>query len=156
MHLTDTFIQSDLQCIQAILFFYQYVCSLGIEPTTVCAANAMLYHWATETPYKRFKMKLQSNLNCHICNTTSSGTFLHMFWECPVVISLWTHVNLVLASLLRIDWSVNPSLCLLNDDSGLCISSMQKRMLLSRCTQQGETRRMQEHADEDILQNNSL
>ncbi len=73
-------------------------------------------------------MKLQSNLNCHICNTTSSGTFLHMFWECPVIISLWTHVNLVLSSLLRIDWSVNPSLCLLNDDSGLCISSMQKRM----------------------------
>ncbi len=25
-------------------FFYQYVCSLGIEPTTFCAANAMLYH----------------------------------------------------------------------------------------------------------------
>ncbi len=29
-------------------FFYQYVCSLGIEPTTFCTANAMLYHWATE------------------------------------------------------------------------------------------------------------
>ncbi len=69
-------------------------------------------------------MKLQPNLNCHICNTTSSGTFLHMFWECPVVISLWTHVNLVLSSLLQIDWLVNPSLCLLNDDSGLCISSI--------------------------------
>ncbi len=69
-----------------------------------------------------------------MCNTTSSGTFLHMFWECPVVISLWTHVNLVLSSLLRIDWSVNPSLCLLNDDSGLCISSMQKRMLFAGFT----------------------
>ncbi len=79
-------------------------------------------------------MKLQSNLNCHICNTASSGTFLHMFWECPVVISLWTHVNLVLSSLLWIDWSVNPSLCLLNDDSGLCISSMQKRMLFAGFT----------------------
>ncbi len=30
-------------------FFSQYVCSLGIEPTTFCAANAMLYHWATGT-----------------------------------------------------------------------------------------------------------
>ncbi len=57
-----------------------------------------------------------------------------MFWECPVVISLWTHVNLVLSSLLRTDWSVNPSLCLLNDDSGLCISSMQKRMLFAGFT----------------------
>ncbi len=91
-------------------------------------------HRAYITPYKRFKMKLQSNLNWHICNTTSLGTFLHMFWECPVVISLWTHVNLVLSSLLRIDWSVNPSLCLLNDDSGLCISSMQKRMLFAGFT----------------------
>ncbi len=49
MHLADAFIQSDLQCIQAIHFFYQYVFSLGIEPTIFCAANAMLYHWATGT-----------------------------------------------------------------------------------------------------------
>ncbi len=91
-------------------------------------------HRAYITPYKRFKMKLQPNFNCHICNNTSSGTFLHMFWECPIVIGLWTHVNLVLSSLLRIDWSVNPSLCLLNDDSSLCISSMQKRMLFAGFT----------------------
>ncbi len=43
MHLADAFIQSDLQCIQAI-HFCLYVCSLGIEPMTFCAANAMLYH----------------------------------------------------------------------------------------------------------------
>ncbi len=29
--------------------FDQYVCSLGVEPTTFCAANTMLYHWATGT-----------------------------------------------------------------------------------------------------------
>ncbi len=102
--------------------------------TTLLSKLIQNLHRAYITPYKRFKMKLQSNLNCHICNTTSSGTFLHMFWECPVIISLWTHVNLVLSSLLRIDWSVNPSLCLLNDDSGLCISSMQKRMLFAGFT----------------------
>ncbi len=39
-----------------------------------------------------------------------------------------------LSSLLQIDWSVNPSLCLLNDDSGLCISSKQKRMLFAGFT----------------------
>ncbi len=48
MHLSDAFIQSDLQCIQAI-HFCQYVCSLGIEPMIFCAANAMLYNWATGT-----------------------------------------------------------------------------------------------------------
>ncbi len=44
MHLSHAFIQSDLQCIQAIHVLSVYVCSLGIEPTTFCAANAMLYH----------------------------------------------------------------------------------------------------------------
>ncbi len=87
-------------------------------------------HRAYITPYKRFKIKLQPNFNCHICNTY----VLHMFWECPIVINLWTHVNLVLSSLLQIDWFANPSLCLLNDDSGLCISLIQKRMLFAGFT----------------------
>ncbi len=29
--------------------FFISMCSLGIEPTTFCAANTMLYHWATGT-----------------------------------------------------------------------------------------------------------
>ncbi len=56
MHLGDTFIQSDFQCIQAIHFF-QYVCSLGIERMTLCAANAMLYHGDTGTLYFCFPIK---------------------------------------------------------------------------------------------------
>ncbi len=51
MNLADDFIQSDLQLIQAkkYYFFCQYVRSLGIEPTTFCAANTMIYHWAIGT-----------------------------------------------------------------------------------------------------------
>ncbi len=48
MHLADAFIQSNLQLHSGYTFFNQYVCSLGIEPTTFCAADAMLYHWATQ------------------------------------------------------------------------------------------------------------
>ncbi len=29
-------------------YTFSLVCSLGIEPTTFCAADAMLYHWATQ------------------------------------------------------------------------------------------------------------
>ncbi len=43
MHLADA-----LKGIQAIHVFIS-MCSLGIEPTTFSAANAMLYHWATGT-----------------------------------------------------------------------------------------------------------
>ncbi len=50
-NLADAFIQSNLQCIQIIHFFYHYVCSFGIEPTTFCTVNAMLYHWATCRAY---------------------------------------------------------------------------------------------------------
>ncbi len=42
-YLADAFIQSDLPCIQAIHLYCQYVCSLGIEPTTF----ALLTHCST-------------------------------------------------------------------------------------------------------------
>ncbi len=77
LHLADAFIQSDLQCIQATRFFYQYVCSLGIEPTTFCTANAMLYHWATGTPMTilQYNYNFLNNLKYLIMNNLidSSG-----------------------------------------------------------------------------------
>ncbi len=48
-----------------------------------------------------------------ICNTASSGIFLHVFWECSVVMDLWTHVDLVLSSSLRTDCFADTSVCLL-------------------------------------------
>ncbi len=46
MHLADAFIQSDLQCIQAIHFFFVSMCSLGIEPTTFVLLAQCSNHWA--------------------------------------------------------------------------------------------------------------
>ncbi len=44
------------------LYIYcQYVCFVGIEPTTFCAANAMLYHWALPfIPYLHHSSTLNS------------------------------------------------------------------------------------------------
>ncbi len=39
-----------LQVHSGFTCFFKYVCSWGIEPTTFCAANTMLHHWATVTP----------------------------------------------------------------------------------------------------------
>ncbi len=66
-----------------------------------------------------------------VCNTASSGTFLHIFWECPIVINLWTHVGLVLSSLLQVGCFAGPVLCLLDGDAGLFVSLIQKRMLFA-------------------------
>ncbi len=49
MHLADAFIQSDLQRIQAIHLYCQYMCSLGIEPTTFALLTQCSNHWATGT-----------------------------------------------------------------------------------------------------------
>ncbi len=46
--------------------FCQYVCSLGIEPTTFCTANAMLYHWAIGT--QRNMCLFQEHQINMICN----------------------------------------------------------------------------------------
>ncbi len=43
MHLADAFIQSDLQCIQAIHFLSVHVFP-GNRTHNLCAANTMLYH----------------------------------------------------------------------------------------------------------------
>ncbi len=48
MHLADAFIQSDLQYIQ-VIHVYMSVCVPGNWTHDLCAANAMLYHWATGT-----------------------------------------------------------------------------------------------------------
>ncbi len=49
MYLADAFVQSDLQCIQAIHLYCQYVCSLGIEPTTFALLTQCSNYWATGT-----------------------------------------------------------------------------------------------------------
>ncbi len=49
MHLADAFIQATYTAFR--LYSCQYICSLRIEPTTFCAANALLYLWATGTLY---------------------------------------------------------------------------------------------------------
>ncbi len=53
IHLADTFIQSNLQCIQVI-----HLLSVCVFPGNwthnLCAANAMLYHWATGTQNRNF------------------------------------------------------------------------------------------------------
>ncbi len=60
MHLADaTFFYPKRLKIRLYIFFCQYVCSLGIEPTTFCAANAMLYHWVTGTPKYSCKQQLR-------------------------------------------------------------------------------------------------
>ncbi len=61
MHLADAFIQSDLQSIQAILFLSVHVFP-GNQTHNLCAANAMLYHWATGTNISKYIKLLKTEV----------------------------------------------------------------------------------------------
>ncbi len=76
MHSLDAFIQSDLQCIQVIQLLSVHVFP-GNWTHNLCAANAMLYHWATGTRIyinfirlrKFFKKNTKNGLlSCHSFN----------------------------------------------------------------------------------------
>ncbi len=59
MHLADTFIQSDLKYIQIINVFLSVWVFPGNSTHKLCAANPMLYHWATGTfLYKVHKLRI--------------------------------------------------------------------------------------------------
>ena len=55
-------------------------------------------------------MKLQTTHYCHTCTNTAPGTFLHMFWERPLVEKFWKYVNSVLSDLLEIEYNYDPGL----------------------------------------------
>ncbi len=69
LHLEDAFIQSDLQCIQAIHFLSVHVFP-GNWTHNLCAANAMLYHWATGF----YNILICCSINIIILNAKNSCT----------------------------------------------------------------------------------
>ncbi len=63
-HLADAFIQSDLQCIQVIHFFLSVRVFPGNRTHNLCAANTMLYHWATGILCRRSLVMLCTSSFC--------------------------------------------------------------------------------------------
>ncbi len=72
MHLADACIQSDLQCIQFIYFFCQYMCSLGIEPTTF----ALLMQCSTTEPQEQDFELFSSHFSYSTFQLVPKATFL--------------------------------------------------------------------------------
>ncbi len=75
LHLPDTFIQSDLQCIQVIHVFCQYMCSLGIEPTTFALLTQCSNHWATGIHYCGVQFY------CENYTLKNKGPYWHLWFQ---------------------------------------------------------------------------
>lgn len=66
------------------------------------------------TPVKLFRMGLVEDKRCWKCKG-EIGTFLHAFWECPVVLPFWKEVLRKLGDWLGHKLPESPLFCLLGD-----------------------------------------
>ncbi len=66
---------------------YEYL----MHTLNILSLNVTGFNYAVKRTCVLEHLHRKSISGALICNTTSSGTFLHMFWECPVVINLCTH-----------------------------------------------------------------
>ncbi len=79
MHLADAFIQSDSQYIQVI-----HLLSVCVFPGNwthdLCAANAMLYHWATETYDMIYTFKSSWQVHIYELGSRNYNIKLHVYY----------------------------------------------------------------------------
>ena len=66
------------------------------------------------TPVKLFRMGLIEDKRCWKCKG-EDGTFLHAFWDCPVVLPFWREVLGKLGDWVGVSLPESPGLCLLGD-----------------------------------------
>ena len=82
------------------------------------------------TPRKLFLMQRNSSPNCQLCSLGTTGTFIHMVWDCPGVKSFWSMVSDRLSRALGCTIPCVPTLLLLNDLTDLDLSLIHQRWLL--------------------------
>lgn len=64
------------------------------------------------TPSRLFKMGLLQKNTCWKCNG-DIGTYIHVFWECPLVAPFWTEVVKYLERCIGLPIPASPQMCLL-------------------------------------------
>ncbi len=66
------------------------MCSLGIEPTTFCAADAMLYHWATQEHAWQLKCQFPQLIYTIEVDSGLKYQFRHQF----SILSVWIYLSM--------------------------------------------------------------
>ncbi len=109
------------------------MCSLGIEPTTFCAANAMLYHWATGTLKHQHKI----NINIDVQQLISRYTFIPLCaLQSFLVDHLWfspTNESVVFEVTQRMIYSCTSDHCWLLNSTLMTSCSTSSSSLYQSC-----------------------
>lgn len=96
--------------------------------------NLNFIHRTYLTPRKLHLMKTINDASCTLCSLGAVGTFIHMIWECPPVIQFWNVVANMLSDFVNVKIPVSIPVLILNDLSSLCISKLEKCVVLSGLT----------------------
>ena len=91
-------------------------------------------HRAYLTPRIRHQMGLVSDPYCSFCPHGTTGSFMHVMWECPGVSGLWREVIGVIADLTGVQFPMDPAVHLLNDDSRLGLPEKTRKVWLAGLT----------------------
>jgi len=86
------------------------------------------------TPRKLHLMNWNTDPLCHLCPLGATGTFVHMFWECPPVATFWKTVTEVLSNIVSVRVPVSMPVLLLNDFTCLPMPKHLKCMVLAGLT----------------------
>uniref|UniRef100_A0A0E9WYF9 Uncharacterized protein n=1 Tax=Anguilla anguilla TaxID=7936 RepID=A0A0E9WYF9_ANGAN len=60
--------------------------------------------------------------------------FLHMFWECPVILDFWKWVAQTLSDLLAVKLPLSPALLLLGDNANIVLNLQKRRLFMAGLT----------------------
>ena len=71
-------------------------------------------------------MKLNPSPNGQLCSLETTGTFVHMVWDCPGVRDFWSMVSNRMSIVLERTIPCSPTILLLKDFTGLDHSSTRK------------------------------
>ena len=82
------------------------------------------------TPHKLFLMKLNPSPNRQLCSLETTGTFVHMVWDCPGVRDFWSMVSNRMSIVLECTRPCSPTILSLDDFTGLDLSLMHQRWFL--------------------------
>ena len=70
-----------------------------------------ILHRAYITPQRLHKMNPDT---CDLCwHCGDRGSLIHLLWQCPQIKQLWAIVQNILCSILNVDVSICPEVCLL-------------------------------------------
>ena len=75
-------------------------------------------------------MKLAQSPHCELCPLKTTGTFIHMIWECHAVSLFWNSVVNKMSSIFGFPIPCSPIVLLLNDFSTLSLTRKKQRWLL--------------------------